>query len=300
MVIRAAIYPLAAMFACSSVQAQADNYNVPNASGQQIVGRIKVFNSPRGVTWYLPTAFSSRLSCTTGGGATRICTVTIYNFLEETEKSDLATLQQTVGGKLSYFTSIEPFVSKVDEAMSVDLPNPTSQPLLLRTLQLNGPKIPYASLMQKMTNEQAADLLSKFSTTGIGEFNSKVTFRAERTNAYLKLLDTEAAVAAWKQSGAVNSSGFRSLIHDSLNSAKIISYGIDESTRLTFTEYYVRNQCFTVRSDGKYYADKPDSQCLPKNSIVLNETSEPFVTTCVAKLNIKQDAKVIVNCDGQP
>jgi hypothetical protein len=293
---------LAVVLAVSSPAHSQAVFNLPNFEGLSSIGRVAAFGSPRGVTWFLPSAFSSSLTCTpqTAGANMRTCSLVVYNWLTQEERDDLVQLQKKYGGSLTHFTGIESFVQRIDE-LFVSLPNSlTNTPFMLRNLQLGGEKMPYASITQRVTSDQAKLLLSGYQGDGIGEFSSKVTFRGERTEAYVALRNPTVLGSTLRNLVSVEANKVSSVTRSAMKPEFILSEGVAKDVAVALAEYFVRKQCFSVKASGDYFADRSADECLPGFVTTVDETSEPAVFVCTATLELKQNGTVKVACGVTP
>jgi hypothetical protein len=279
--------------------AQGLNSNLPNVGDIENVGRLKAFLSPRGVTWFYPAAFSSTFKCLepSSGAKSRICTLVIVNALQDDEKNGLTRLGDIVGGTVTHFTDVEPFVQKIDESFDALPGFFTAPPLLLRTLRLGPPNVQYASVSQRFTTDQAAGLLEAYGHDGIGKFMSTVQFRAERTSGFVALRDPSSLIKRLTQLGPEFSYGdAHTAIVDSLDVQVVVNRNVDFDSAKVLVEFFVRGQCLKLNGNGTYSFKRPAEECLPKPSVVFDETVSPIAAQCTATLLLSEAGTVSATC----
>jgi len=281
--------------------AQGITPSLPNVGEIRDVGRLKVFVSLRGSTWFLPTAFSSSLNCLESSGAkNRLCTLTVINALQDNEKDGLSRVGDTVGGAVTHFTDVEPFVKKIDEAFRGLPAFVTAAPFLLKTLRLGRPNLQYASITQRFSSNQAEELLAAYGQNGIGEFVSTVDFNAERTSGFVALRDPSELIKRLRQLAPEFAiEDVHTAIHDSLDAQIIANRNVDLDSGKVLVEFFVRGHCLKLNTNGTYSLKGAPEECLTKPTIVFDETVSPVAAQCTATLPLKEGGKVFSTCAGR-
>jgi hypothetical protein len=279
--------------------AQGTQSNLPNVADTLTIGRLTAFVSPRGTTWFFPAALLSHLKCldVPAGSKSRVCTLTVTNALLDNEKSELSVLGGKTGGVVTHFTDLEPFVKNIDESF-YNLPKfVTATPLLLRTLRLGPPNLSYASFSQRFSIDQADQLLTAYKGSGIGSFQVIVKFDGERTNGFVGLRDMAALTKRLDSLGAqFTYSEFHSAVNETLQTQLVNSGNVDLNSAAVLAEFFIRNNCIQLDTNGKYSVRQIRKECTSKFAEVYNETVSPVAIQCTATLVLSEDSLVSVKC----
>ena len=268
--------------------------NLPNFSDLQKVGRVPVFRSPRGITWFLPTAFQTQLSCSPQA-QTRSCIVKVLNSLSAQESEGLAQIQASVGFGSVALTPINPtIVARVEESFSAQLSGLQTSEMKLQTLALND-RGPYASVALRGDAASMAKIEQAYASGGLGTFNSEILLNVESVGEYIAIRNGESLKEMLLRL-PVNLSKQQMLdaIQAMLPKLDFHVYNVSVRDAAVAAAIRIRTAYFQyTRFTG--YSAVTDAQ-MPTTLVMRDEHSAPYQVLCTASIPLKANAEGTVDC----
>ncbi len=268
--------------------------NLPNFSDLRSIGRVPAFASPRGMTWFLPTAFRTELSCSPAA-ATRSCIVKVFNALSQSEISSLEKIVSAVRSGAAGVTPINPaVVASVKESFLVALNELQTTEAKLQTLMMNE-RAPYASLAIRGDGRSIAQLEESFAAGGIGTFESQVVMNVENVGDYLAIRNGD-VLAQMLISLKPNLSKQEMLqaISSIAQKLDLQIYGLARQDALYRTVDLIRSRFFSMTRSRGYSFNRV---AIPQTIVIQDEHTAPFQARCIASIPLQANAQVKVTCE---
>src|SRR6266481_712104 len=281
----------------SFLNAQADNF--PNICDIAIAERVRVFQTPKKITWFLPIAFSSSFECSESSNALRrSCVLRVFNSMTDAERQSLRA-KDVPGHVVTFFSDTDTHIVRTITESFDDLPQTTkSQQLLLKTLRMGDLKVPYASVAFRVSPVEAEKLIQLYETTGLGRFRSVVTLRGECVGRYLAIDDTRfirQALASIANSSS-NPKQVYALLSDAVSKSISFDSGMSREQATYIGAELLRGRFLQFSVAGTYRVKQPEVYSLPNKLILIDETLDVPRFRCEGILELRQSGSQTITC----
>jgi hypothetical protein len=278
---------------CPSLALAGAGAGLPELSGQTNVGRVILFKSLAGVSWFSPTAFSSKLSCT---GKT--CIVRVFNALSPDEAAKMDALGTGSDAlNITYFSDIDSgIVSNISEQVT-GLPNYVeTNSMMLKTMRLSD-NSPYATIA--LRGDAFARVAQDYANAGVGTFELRFNLRGQKTNAFLSIRDGQClkTLLLAKKDGGMYYRKVRDLANQAIINCGLRSMGYDPIDASDTAVFHITEELFTYQGlFSGYVVNEKAVNEIGQSYVIYNLADSPQTLSCVAQLVLKDGATPSVEC----
>lgn len=284
----------------SNSLSQASELNLPEVGNLTQVGRLMVFPSQKEATWFLASGLNSELSCSTAtsNSSSRACIVKVFNTVTSEEEAALKALTPgfaAYDGFRDFNTDIVTSIAESFETLSSPLES--GRTLLLQTLAVSS-KYPYASVIAKVTLNDAETLTHEYETGSLGVFVSKVTIRGEKTETYLAIRDTGPIKFVLTKSlvtGPMKGGELKAALKLALSQSTIARVGLESDEANAIAYEHLLTDFFHLNSKGRFEVKAGKVNSLDKVLVIVDETYS-VTMNCKATLPLTKGAMSSVQC----
>lgn len=274
--------------------------NLPNFGEQVSVGRMQAFVSPKGLTWFLPLAMRSELSCSPGStsrAARRSCNLRVFNNFSPNEEAALVQLERSTGTKVVALSAMDSGkVLTVGERFPTFAQGIETGEMILRTLQVN-PSGPYASVLLRAQGKTISEIEEQYKSQGLGEFKSEVTMRGESVDAYLAINNAQLLRQELSQlTGRYSNLQMTQIIDRLISRLSVTAYGFQEDEKRNVLQHELR-RFFQNSRHRQYEVSQTKVQHLTDTHVILDDRSAPFVAICTATLDLREGGVSQTRCE---
>lgn len=278
--------------------AEAHLYTLPELTGEAKVGRMTLYKSSIGISWFVPIAFSPQLRCTdSSGDSMSLCTLQVINALTDQERDQMSELMSSENLKITYFSNVDSrVVSDISERFE-NVPDLVSgKTLMLNTLQISNGKIPYASIAFRPTKSVAGQIQALYNSTGLGRFVVQFTMHAQETLGYLAFSDGACVRSALldRKDEKFHSRQIRSLTDQLIKTCGFLQAGYDDADAKAAALVYVRDQLFKSSFTG-YSVDVEKANAIRESYTIYNVVY-PSDLSCEGSIDLKAGALPMLSC----
>ena len=87
-------------------------------------------------------------------------------------------------------------------------------------------------------------------------------------------------------------SEFHSAVNETLQTQLVNSGNVDLNSATVLAEFFIRNNCIQLDTNGKYSVRQIRKECTSKFAEVYNETVSPVAIQCTATLVLSEDSLI--------
>lgn len=273
-------------------------YSRPELSGQTQVGRLTLYKSALGVSWFAPIAFRPQFSCANSSGEATSCHLQVINALTISERNQISALMSEEGLKITHFTSIDDrVVSQITESFQALPENLGGRELLSRTLDLSDGRTPYASIAFRVPKRRAMELQDEFAHEGLGRFVVRFGLHAQRLLNYLAFQNGACVrdTVLLLRDKSIGFRDVRSLSRKLMEQCDFKFVGMEREDADAAAHVYVRDRLFKGSRWGGFQIDSDAVQSIGDSFLIYN-TIFPVDMACEAVVELKDGAQPKFEC----
>jgi hypothetical protein len=268
--------------------------NLPNFQDVRMVGRVPAYPSPRGVSWFLPVAFQTQLSCSPQA-LSRSCILKIVNSLSVPENDGLMQIQKGAGSGVIAITPLNSnIVSRVAESFQTKLEGVQTSEMKLGTLVMNE-RTPYATLAIRGDAASIAKIEQAYVSTGLGSFDSEISLNVENVGEYIAIRNGDVLKQMLSSLPAnLTKQQMIEAIEAFIPKLDLQAYNVSAHDAAVAAASRIRAGYFQF-TRYKGYSVANDAE-IPKTLVIRDEHSAPYRVLCVATIPLKANASVEIGC----